>query len=71
MHLNSGPRKLVFLQAIRAKAIAEGRIHGPRAKQQLHQQTGPAEYEPFDFPDGVYYYYYTEYRADIVEQILA
>lgn len=41
-----------FLQALKAKAITEGRIHGPRAKLQQIELEGPVEYEPFDFPDG-------------------
>ena len=44
--------RLHFVQALKAKAITEGKIHGPRAKQQQFEQEGPVEYEPFDFPDG-------------------
>ena len=43
---------LFFLQALKAKAITEGKIHGPRAKQQQIELEGPVEYEPFDFADG-------------------
>lgn len=41
------------LQALRAKAITEGRVHGPKAKQrQFELQQGEVECEPYDFPDG-------------------
>lgn len=43
---------ILLYQAMKAKAITEGKVHGPRAKQQQLELEGPVEYEPFDFPDG-------------------
>lgn len=43
---------ILLYQAMKAKAISEGKVHGPRAKQQQLELEGPVEYEPFDFPDG-------------------
>ena len=37
---------------MKAKAITEGKVHGPGAKQQQMELAGLVEYEPFDFPDG-------------------
>ena len=52
LHICIHFKQAFFLQALKAKAITEGKIHGPRAKQQQIELAGPVEYEPFDFPDG-------------------
>ncbi len=41
-----------MLQLLKAKAIAEGKVIGPRSKQQLQDSQKAVEYEPYDFPDG-------------------
>ncbi len=50
MHLNIS--HICVLQLLKAKAIAEGKVIGPRSKQQLQDSQKAVEYEPYDFPDG-------------------